>query len=311
MKKTFAVIFLLTPSFGAFAQEVVAKSFWDDPINDPMLPFYLIIVFIALTAGLIATIGIYLVRVLNMLASQAERENAVKAGKVYVPAPSIWQRFIQRMNASVPVAQEKDIELEHDYDGIKELDNHLPPWWKWLFYGTIAWSIVYIIAFHFMHTLPLSIEEYQQEVAVAEESARKLKASQPETVIDESTLEFTQDAALIEKGKKVYADNSCGSCHRNDGGGNNIGPNLTDEFWLHGGETKNVFATIKNGVVEKGMPAWGKSMRPEDVRNVTFFVMSLKGTNPPNPKGPQGELMKPSSPLPTDSLNVQASILPE
>jgi cytochrome c oxidase cbb3-type subunit 3 len=101
--------------------------------------------------------------------------------------------------------------------------------------------------------------------------------------------------------------NSCASCHRNDGGGNTIGPNLTDEYWLHGGDVKNVFQTIKNGAVEKGMPAWGKSMSPEDVRNVTFFVMSLQGTKPVNAKAAQGELFEGVTQKP-DSTNVQAAL---
>jgi cytochrome c oxidase cbb3-type subunit 3 len=307
MKKVGLLILTLILSSGAIAQELVNKSFWEDPINDPMLPFYLIISFLLLTAILIGVIGIYLVKTLNMLAAQAEKDKAQKLGKVYVPKPSLWSKIMQQLNASVPVAEEKNIELDHNYDGIKELDNHLPPWWKWLFYGTIAWAVVYIIVFHVFHSLPLSEGEYQHELAVAAEQARKLKAAQPETVIDESALQFTADAALIEKGKKVFMDNSCGSCHRNDGGGNTIGPNLADEYWLHGGDIQNVFTTIKNGVVEKGMPAWGKSMTPENVRDVTFFVMSLKGTNPENAKGPQGELFK-VIPEKADSATVQASL---
>jgi cytochrome c oxidase cbb3-type subunit 3 len=118
---------------------------------------------------------------------------------------------------------------------------------------------------------------------------------------------FTKDVAIIEKGKSVFAEYNCGSCHRNDGGGNTIGPNLTDEYWLHGGDIKNVFGTIKNGVVEKGMPAWGKSMRPEAVRDVTFFVMSLQGTNPQNAKAPQGEIFKGTTEK-ADSTKVQASL---
>lgn len=307
MKKVVLFIAALIFSTASFAQEGAKKSFWDDPINDPMLPFYLIILFVVITAMLIGAVGIYLVRILNMLAIQAEKEKAQKLGKVYVAKPSLWSKLIQRLNASVPVTEEKIIELDHNYDGIKELDNHLPPWWKWLFYGTIAWSVVYIIAFHLTNSLPLSEQEYQNELAVAEEQARKLKASQPETVIDENTLQYTPDVAIIEKGKKVFMDNSCGSCHRNDGGGNTIGPNLADNYWLHGGDIKNVFGTIKNGVVEKGMPAWGKSMKPEDVRDVTFFVMSLRGTNPANAKGPQGELYE--APLETqDSVKVQAAL---
>ena len=151
------------------------------------------------------------------------------------------------------------------------------------------------------------IEEYQNEVALAEEKARQLRASQPQVAIDENALTFTQDAAIIEKGKSVFTEYNCGSCHRNDGGGNTIGPNLTDEYWLHGGDIKNVFSTIKNGVVEKGMPAWGKSMKPEAVRDVTFFVMSLQGTNPQNAKAPQGEIFKGTTEKP-DSTKVQASL---
>ncbi|WP_276370070.1 cbb3-type cytochrome c oxidase N-terminal domain-containing protein [Chryseolinea sp. H1M3-3] len=307
MKKVLFSIIIFSAAAPAFAQEVAEKSFWDDPINDPLLPFYLVVTFLTITAIITATVGIYLVKVLNTLAGQAEKEKAQKLGKAYVPKPSWWSKLVQRLNASVPVTEEKNIELDHNYDGIRELDNHLPPWWTWLFYGTIGWSVVYIIVFHFMHSLPLSQEEYQNELAQAEEQARRIKAARPETVIDENTLVFTQDAALIEKGKSVFMNNSCGSCHRNDGGGNNIGPNLTDAYWLHGGDIKNVFATIKNGVVEKGMPAWGKSMKPEDVRDVTFFVMSLKGTNPENAKGPQGEIFTPPTEK-ADTTKSQASL---
>lgn len=307
MKKLFFVMLWISVATEAFPQETVKNSFWDNPTDHPLLPVYLIIVFVVITAILTAVVGIYLISVLNVLTVQAEKEKALRMGKVYVPRPSWWSRFVQRVNASVPVAEEKNIELDHDYDGIRELDNHLPPWWKWLFYGTIGWAAVYIFVFHLSKSLPLSEQEYQIELAQAEEQQRILKASQPETQIDESTLVFTNDAALIEKGRSVFMDNNCGSCHRNDGGGNTIGPNLTDEYWIHGGDVKNIFATIKNGAIEKGMPAWGRSMKPEDVRDVTFFVMSLSGTNPQNAKGPQGELFK--MPVIQDSTNVQASLL--
>lgn len=244
-----------------------------------------------------------------MFTIQAEKERARRLGKTYVQQPSWWAKVNQKLNASVPVTEEKKIELDHNYDGIRELDNHLPPWWKWLFYGTIAWSVVYIVLFHLSESLPLSLQEYQNEVAQAEEQQRILRASQPATQIDENALVFTNDAAIIEKGKTIFMNNNCGSCHRNDGGGNTIGPNLADDYWIHGGDIKNVFATIKNGAVEKGMPAWGKSMKPEDLRDVTFFVMSLKGTNPENAKGPQGELYQ--APVVQDSINVSASLQPD
>jgi cytochrome c oxidase cbb3-type subunit 3 len=242
-----------------------------------------------------------------MLREQIDREAAKKSGDVYVPSPGLWARFAQRLNASVPVADEKNIELDHNYDGIKELDNHLPPWWKWLFYGTIAWSLVYIVIFHFTSNLPLSLEEYQNEVAQAESQARQLKARNPEAAIDENTLQYDADPITIEKGKAVFDSNPCGTCHRNDGGGNTIGPNLTDEYWIHGGDVKNVFKTIKDGAVDKGMPAWGKAMSAQDVRAVTFYVLSLQGSNPPSPKAPQGELFKQVPMVTSDSTNAQAS----
>jgi cytochrome c oxidase cbb3-type subunit 3 len=101
---------------------------------------------------------------------------------------------------------------------------------------------------------------------------------------------------------------NCVPCHRNDGGGNTIGPNLTDNFWLHGGAVKNVFSTVNTGFVEKGMPAWGKTMSQGDVRDVTFFVLSLQGTNPANPKAPQGEPMEQKVIQKSDSLKSEASL---
>lgn len=309
MKKILSVFALSLLSLSSFGQEVAneTKSFLDDPFNDPRLPLYLVTAFVFAVVLLVAVVTIYLIRILNMFTVIMEKEKAQKLGIAYVAKPSWWNRLFEKMNAAVPVAQEKDIELDHSYDGIKELDNHLPPWWKWLFYGTIGWSAVYLIVFHLSGSLPLSIGEYEHEIALAEEQAQKLKASQPQTVIDENALTYSDDKAIIEKGKSVFMGNNCGSCHRNDGGGNTIGPNLTDAYWLHGGDIKNVYGTIKNGVVEKGMPSWGKVMSPQDVRDVAFFVLSLQGTNPANAKAPQGELAKQTTAL-SDSTNVQASL---
>jgi cytochrome c oxidase cbb3-type subunit III len=296
-------------SFSASAQETAARNFMADPFNDPIMPLYVVSAFVLAVVILVALITVYLMRILNLLTTQAEKEKAKKEGRAYVPKPTLWSSLLEKMNASVPLEQEKDIELAHSYDGIKELDNHLPPWWKYLFYGTIAWSVVYLIVYHFSNTLPLQMDEYYNEVAVAEDHARKLKASQPRAEVDEDKLVFSLDSALlIESGKTVFTDNNCGSCHRNDGGGNSIGPNLTDEYWLHGGEIKKVFGTIKNGVVEKGMPAWGKSLSPQQVRDVTFFVLSLQGTKPANAKGPQGEMMLKPEVVKSDSSNAQASL---
>jgi cytochrome c oxidase cbb3-type subunit III len=310
MKRLITVLLGCALALPAIAQEAsqTEKSFMGDPFNHPMLPYYAVFALIVFVTILIAVVGVYVINILNLLTEQAKKQRAEKLGVVYTPSPGWWQRFSEKMNASVPVEQEKDIELDHSYDGIKELDNHLPPWWKWLFYGTIGWAVIYVIVFHFSSTLPLSLEEYQNEIAQAEEQSRKLKASQPETSIDENSLQYTADAAIIEKGKTVFNSNPCGSCHRSDGGGNTIGPNLTDEFWIHGGDVKNIFKTIKDGAVEKGMPAWGKAMSPQDVRAVAFYILSLQGTNPPDAKAPQGEVFKQTTSVQSDTTKAQASL---
>jgi len=288
MKKIFLTIAALTPGLGAMSQTTDATP--AGFLNDPLLPVYLTAAAVLLVLILVIAVAIYVVRVLNYLTTQTVVQ--ASAGRPLKQKRSWWSRFVEKMNASVPVEQEKEIELDHSYDGIRELDNHLPPWWKWLFYGSMAWAAVYLIIFHVTDSLPLSQAEYQHELALAEEQVRAYKASQPQAEVDENSLVFTSDATIIEKGKAIFANNNCGGCHRADGGGNSIGPNLTDQYWLHGGEIKNVFLTIKNGVVEKGMPAWGKSMTAQDVRDVAFFVMSLQGTNPPDAKAPQGDVFR-------------------
>jgi cytochrome c oxidase cbb3-type subunit 3 len=310
MKRTVLLGLAIIISISGFAQEgaEVQKSFLDNPANNPMTPLYLLTAFIFVVVILVGFVAIYLIRVLNMLSIQAEQSKAEELGIKYVPKATWWQLFLLRVNASVPLEKEEEIELDHNYDGIKELDNHLPPWWKWLFIGTVVWAVIYLVIFHLSDSLPLQDQEYQNELVVADEQARKLKASQPQEEIDEDALTFSPDPAVIEKGKVVFMNNNCGSCHRNDGGGNAIGPNLTDEYWLHGGDVKQIFHTVKNGVVEKGMPAWGKSMSPLNVKDVTFFIMSLQGTNPANAKAPQGELFRPA-PNVTDSTKTEVSSL--
>lgn len=285
------ILFLFGVVPSTMAQDT--KGFLDDPINHPMASFYFVAALMLVTILLVVVVAIYMLRVLNLFVLQAKRDKAKKAGLVYAPEISWWERTWDSLNASVPLDKEKDIDLGHEYDGIRELDNHLPPWWKGLFYGCVVWAVGYMVVYHYSRTLPLQAEEYENELTAAAEELRVLRASQPVAVIDENTLVFTTDKNLIENGKKVFMSNNCGSCHRNDGGGNAIGPNLTDSYWIHGGSMKEVFLTIKTGVIEKGMPAWGKVMSPTDVRDVSFFVMSLMGSNPIDPIKPEGKMVTP------------------
>jgi cytochrome c oxidase cbb3-type subunit 3 len=197
--------------------------------------------------------------------------------------------------------------LDHNYDGIRELDNHLPPWWRWLFYITIIFAFVYFVSYHVFNSLPLSTAEYENEVAYANQQLLKMKAANPGPQIDENNVEITLDAKALAEGKSTFL-NTCASCHRRDGGGD-IGPNLTDEYWKHGGTIQRIYKTVKEGVPGTNMVAWGGVMSPESIRNVGSYVLTLQGSNPPNPKKPEGDLVKPETkPVKSDTTKTQAGL---
>ncbi len=260
----------------------------NDPLSDPLLPFYIVTGFVFVVALLVLGIAVYLLQILNMLI-RMQQTKPETAGEKEVQ-PSLWQRFWVWINGYRPIEKEAEIMLDHNYDGIRELDNHLPPWWKWLLYGSFIWGAIYLIVYHVTDTFPLMDEEYQLEVAKAAAQKAKLAATQPAETIDENTLVYQPDELILASGKKIYAIN-CASCHMPEGQGS-IGPNLTDDYWIHGGSIKDIYLTIKNGVPEKGMISWAPVLTPAQMRDVAFYVKSLRGTNPPNPKAPQGELYK-------------------
>ncbi len=303
-------LLLLLGSVSTFAaDEPVTKSFWDDPFNHPLLPLYTVSVLLLISILLVMIASIYTLRILNIFIRKAQEERAAKLGIQLVHEQSWWEKMWQDANAMVPLAEEKNIELDHNYDGIKELDNHLPPWWTMLFYGCIIWGVIYLLAYHVFDSMPLSIDEYQNELASAEEKAKIFRASQPVEVIDENTLTYTADEAILGKGKSIFTTN-CTPCHKADGGGNTIGPNLTDQYWIHGGSIKDIYVLIKNGAVEKGMPVWGKAMSPQDVKAVAFYVKSLQGTNPAGGKAPQGNLYQEEvKEVKPDTTKIQASVI--
>ena len=291
MKKLFILFSLLMIASVGMAQEAApVHSFWNDPLNDPMFPLYVVMGFVFLVALLVVLVAGYMVQVLNVFIRKAAEEKAAASGIPYVPEPGYWSTLWNKINAFKPVEKEAEIMLDHNYDGITELDNHLPPWWKWLFYITIVWSIAYMIVYHVTDSLPLSDQEYQNEVTLAQEQKAKLLALKPAVVIDENALQYSNDEVLIQNGRKVYVTN-CASCHLANGEGS-IGPNLTDEYWIHGGSIKDIYVTIKNGVQEKGMIPWGPVLSAEQIRDVSFYIMSIRGTNPANPKPPQGTIYK-------------------
>jgi cytochrome c oxidase cbb3-type subunit III len=193
-----------------------------------------------------------------------------------------WDRF----NQAVAIEKEKDILLDHNYDGIQELDNSLPPWWKYGFYFTIVIGVVYLYYYHAGGNGPSSYQEYIAEVKDGE-AAKAAYLAKSANNVDENTVTML-DAGGIASGQQLF-QNMCAACHAKDGGGG-VGPNLADEYWLHGGGLKDVFKSIKYGWPDKGMKSWKDDFSPKQIAEITSYVKSLKGSNPAAPKEKQGEL---------------------
>ncbi|AZQ60843.1 c-type cytochrome [Flammeovirga pectinis] len=200
-----------------------------------------------------------------------------------------WQFFWQKMQGAKPIALEAEIIMDHDYDGIRELDNDLPPWWKALFYGCIVVAFGYLGVYHWWQDSdaePVSIAEYHSDVKAAQVAKEEYLATMANS-IDESNVTVLTEQSGIDEGQKIFIAN-CKACHGGAGEGG-VGPNLTDEYWLHGGDVASIFKTIKYGVPAKGMLAWESKMTPLQMQQLSSFIVSLQGTNPPNGKAPQGD----------------------
>jgi cytochrome c oxidase cbb3-type subunit 3 len=198
---------------------------------------------------------------------------------------SLFARFRQFVTRSTPIEKEAEVMMDHDYDGIKELDNRIPPWFSWLFYVTIIFSVWYMIHYHVLGTGKLQAEEYEAEVQLAELKRAELIRSG--AFINEETVTLLTESADLQTGKAIY-DANCVACHGQYGEGL-VGPNLTDDYWIQGGGIKNVFKVTKYGVPAKGMIAWQSQLSPNQMQEVSSYIISLYGTNPPNPKAPEGE----------------------
>lgn len=186
----------------------------------------------------------------------------------------------------VPQSTEKAIQMDEDFDGITELDNRIPPWFNYLFGATIIFAVVYMISYHVLKTSPLPHDEFSDELASADLMRRVRMASEGE--INEDKLVALKDDASLKEGMEKFKKN-CVSCHGSEGGGI-VGPNLADQHWIHGGSVKNIFATIKNGVPEKGMISWKLVFTPKEIQQIASYILTLQGTNPPGGKPPEGNL---------------------
>ncbi len=240
-----------------------------------------------LNFALLGVIGIEVLVMLYFLRWLRVLVLPVSEKKEIAQTASKTNRWWDRFNKSVSIDKEKDVQLDHDYDGIKELDNSLPPWWIYGFYFTILFAGVYMYRYHISKSSPLQVEELAIEKIQAEKDKVAFMATLANNV-DETSIAYNPTAELLADGKAIFVKN-CVSCHGPEAQGASIGPNLTDEYWIHKGGIKDIFKTIKNGVQEKGMIPWGQQLSNAQIAAVATFIKSLQESHPANPKAPQGD----------------------
>lgn len=249
-----------------------------------------LLIILAIVLGVILLLLILMVYLMSFMKTILREESPETA-----PQPSWWEKFKERfvtgkMDEAGGLAERKKMMADHSYDGITELDNFMPPWLQWVFTLSTVFAIIYFVHYSVLGTGKTGIEEYEEELrveAIAAEQRQENMASS----IDEDNVEFDSSEEAFSIGKSIFEVN-CAACHANDGGGG-VGPNLTDEYWIHGGSISDIFSVIKYGVVSKGMVPWEDQLTPLEIQQVSSYIMTLEGTTPANPKEPQGELYSP------------------
>lgn len=274
-----------------FAVVFIAMEYFIDSGEKPaFIEYPMVALFLGVFLFLLVAIEIVVSavdKVTYHLLTEEQRKQLEEAQSISFTESAWFQSWMQKLTKSKEIEEEKDVLLDHDYDGIKELDNVLPPWWVYLFYATIFFGIVYIIRFHMIKEYDQD-SEFATEMALAQAEIAKYKTTAPD-VTNVDNVVLIKDAADLAKGKALY-ESSCAACHRADGGGG-IGPNLTDDHWILGGGIKNVFNTIMEGGREgKGMVPWKATIKPADIQKIASYVLSLKGTNPAGAKAAEGDL---------------------
>lgn len=291
IKKT-AVLLILLSGFQMNAQtsSPSADSWLIGGLD--MLTFYSMMAFILVEAIII---GILYVMIMGFI--KTEKRSVVEVAKT--------KTILEKLNASVDIEKEQDIMLDHDYDGIRELDNDLPPWWKYGFYISVVVAVIYLINYHVLGTGDLQTVEYTKSMAQAKAEVEEYMKTAANNV-DETNVKQLEGAD-IESGKQLFIAN-CAACHGKIGQGS-VGPNLTDDYWLHGGSLADVFKTIKYGQVDKGMKSWKEDLSPIQIAQIASFIKTLKGSNPPDGKAPQGDLYTEEKTIASDSAAVVTDTL--
>lgn len=288
MKKLIpAYIRVLVIFFAVFGAMEYFIDSGDQPafIKYPMVSLFLfvfmfLLIAIEITIDAVDTITYQLLTEEQKIKLDATASLSFKQSKWYLS-------LMKKLTKSDSDEDESQLLLDHDYDGIKELDNNLPTWWVYLFYGCIIFAVVYLVRFEIMDGDNQEME-LKKEMAQAKVEVAAYMKNAPD-LMDEKSVTLLTDPASIADGKVIFTTN-CVACHRADAGGQ-IGPNLTDENWILGGGIKNIFHTlVKGGRDGKGMISWKGILKPKEMQKVASYVISLRGSNPVDPKAPDGEI---------------------
>lgn len=315
MKKLkYIIVLFLLPGL-ASAQDVATESasgFFVQYQVEIVLGLAVIVCLVALLAMFVLLVAMRTMLRMKMAEEGKAVESTLIKARAGEEAVGFWTRFWNRFNESVPVAKEQSVATNHEYDGIRELDNRLPGWWLYGFYFTIVFGVIYLINYHVIGSSPSQHEEYELAMQKAKEEVEVYLASL-DNLMDENSVVLSLESIDIAAGKEIFNAN-CSVCHAEDGGGG-VGPNFTDQYWIHGGDIKSIFKTIKYGVPEKGMISWEAQLSPKKMQQVASYIYTLEGTVPANPKEAQGELFERVEEVeevaPADSLdleNAQASL---
>lgn len=271
----------------AFAQDNASQSsFWETNAQEVLVWSVLALELIMLLVVITMYVVVKVIANRVLFKPETASVHASEIQTEQVTEKSLLDRILTKWNDAVPVEREEEVMTEHEYDGIVELDNNLPPWWKALFYITIAYSVVYLLYFHVFDSGDLQAEEYEKEMAEAKAEVEAYLATSG-TTIDESNVSFVAVEERLDNGKTLFVQ-KCAPCHGQAGEGG-VGPNLTDKYWIHGGSVSDIFKTIKYGVPAKGMIPWNGQLTPVEMQDISSYIITLEGSDPPNGKEPQGE----------------------
>jgi cytochrome c oxidase cbb3-type subunit 3 len=254
-------------------------------IKFPMVSVFLFVFLFLLIAIEITVSAID--KITYLLLTEEQKAKLEEVSSLGISDSEWMKKLMKALTKSEPIENEGQLLLDHDYDGIKELDNNLPPWWVYLFYACIAFAIIYLVRFEILGADNQEME-LKKEMALAKFEVAEYIKTAPD-LMDEKTVTLLTDATSLAEGKTIFTTN-CAACHRADAGGQ-IGPNLTDDQWILGGGIKNIFHTLVNGGRDgKGMISWKGTLKPKEMQKVASYIISLKGTNPKDPKAPEGEV---------------------